>query len=95
MLEFRQLDPGAQVNLIQDGLKLWVDKAFATLGDSKGQPVQCGARNSARQQPVADFVQEIKQLFTMMDPARVAIGCVVNSLNGQDGIDGSNRAAAG
>jgi len=95
LLEFRQLDAGAKVDLIQDGLKLRIEEAFAPFGDSKGQPVQCGARNSARQQPIADFVQEIKQLLTMMDPTRVTVGSVLNSLDCKDGIDGSYRTTAG
>ena len=95
MLEFRELDAGTEVDLIQDGLKLRIEKAFAPLGDSKGQPVQCGARNSARQQSIADFVEQIKQLFTMMDPTRVAVGGVLNSLDCQDRIDGRDRTASG
>ena len=95
LFEFCELDAGAKVDLIQDGLKLGVEEAFAPLGDGKGQPVQCGAGNPTRQQSVPDFVQQTEQLFTMMDTARVAIGGVLNSLNRQDGIDSSNGTAAG
>ena len=94
LFEFRQLHAGTQVDLVQDGLKLRVEETFALLGDSEGQAVQRGARNPARQEAVPYLVQEVEQLFTMVDPARVAIGGVLNALKRKDGVNRRDRAAA-
>ena len=94
MLELGQFHPGAQLDLVEHALKLLVGKALPPLGDGMGHPAQRAPRNSARQQPVAHFIQQIRSSSAWAGPG-CAGPAIVDPLQRQDRIDRRDRSAAG
>jgi hypothetical protein len=95
LLELCQLDAGSQIDLVQDRLEFGFSKAFPPLGDGERQAIERRARNTPRQQAVANLIKQRQKLLAMINASGSAVGGVLDALKSQDGIDGGDRTASG
>jgi hypothetical protein len=70
LLELREFDVRPQLDLVEDGLEFGVGKDFVPAADGDGEAVERGARNSARQQSIADHIEKIEKMLAV----RYALG---------------------
>jgi len=93
--QLRQLDMGAQLDLIKHVLQLGIGEGFVTAGNRRRQLVQSGAGNAAGQKPVAHGIQQVQKLFAMCEALGLALGGILHPLQHQDGIQCRDRSGTG
>lgn len=86
-LRFGELDPGPELDLIENVLELGICEFLAVIRRHLRQPVQRHPGKPAGEHAGANLIEQFELLLAVPDAARTAARRIVDSLEGRDPLD--------